>query len=169
MNRSLIHVAVGLALAITRSVAQNGKLVEDVVIEFSESALTQIETNFPGTRDILKSVEFHRITYLSDGLKVKGYLAGPKIGERLPCVIYNRGGNREFGALRRGPAAAMLGRVASWGYVVVASQYRGNVGGEGREEFGGADVNDVLNLIPLLQSWPQADASRLGMYGWRRG
>jgi dipeptidyl aminopeptidase/acylaminoacyl peptidase len=84
-------------------------------------------------------------------------------------VIYNRGGNREFGALRDGPAAGLLGRVASWGYVVVASQYRSNAGGEGREEFGGADVNDVLNLIPLLKSWPQADASRIGMYGWSRG
>lgn len=66
-------------------------------------------------------------------------------------------------------AAAMLGRVASWGYVVVASQYRGNAGGEGKEEFGGKDVNDVLHLIPLLESLPRADGKRIGMYGWSRG
>src|SRR5262245_24917677 len=168
MTRVLL-LAFGLILTLTRAPAQNGKLIEDVVIDFPESALTQIETNFPGTREVLKTVQFHRITYLSDGLKVNGYLAAPTHGERLPCVIYNRGGNREFGALRRGPAAALLGRMASWGYVVVASQYRGNDGGDGREEFGGADVNDVLNLVPLLQSWLQADASRIGMYGWSRG
>jgi dipeptidyl aminopeptidase/acylaminoacyl peptidase len=129
----------------------------------------RIETNFPGTREILKSVELRRITYLSDGLKVKGYLAAPKSGGRLPCVIYNRGGNREFGSWRDGPAAGLLGPVASWGYVVVASQYRGVSGGEGHEEFGGRDVDDVLNLVPLLKAWPQADASRIGMYGWSRG
>jgi len=53
--------------------------------------------------------------------------------------------------------------------VVVASQYRGNGGGEGKEEFGGADVDDVLNLVPLLESLPRADATRIGMYGWSRG
>lgn len=63
----------------------------------------------------------------------------------------------------------MLARIASWGYVVVASQYRGNAGGEGREEFGGADINDVLNLIPLLQSLPRVDPRRIGMFGWSRG
>ena len=165
----LVLAACALGLALGQACAQDGKLIDDVVMEFRETALAQIETDFPGTRDILKSVQLHHITYLSDGLKVKGYLAAPKKGGRLPCVIFNRGGNREFGALRSGRAAALLGRVANWGYVVVASQYRGNDGGEGREEFGGADVNDVLNLMPLLQSWPQADASRIGMYGWSRG
>src|SRR5688572_5312026 len=70
----MLLLAFGLTLILTRASAQNRKLIEDVVIDFPESALTQIETNFPGTRDILKSVQFHRITYLSDGLKVKGYL-----------------------------------------------------------------------------------------------
>jgi dipeptidyl aminopeptidase/acylaminoacyl peptidase len=76
---------------------------------------------------------------------------------------------KSSGALDDERAARLLGNIASWGYVVVASQYRGNAGGEGKEEFGGADVNDVLNLIPLLESIPQADASRIGMYGWSRG
>jgi dipeptidyl aminopeptidase/acylaminoacyl peptidase len=93
----------------------------------------------------------------------------PTVGENLPCVIFNRGGNRESGALSDEQAARVLGKIASWGYVVAASQYRGNAGGEGREEFGGADVNDVLNLIPLLESLPRADATRIGMFGWSRG
>jgi dipeptidyl aminopeptidase/acylaminoacyl peptidase len=116
-----------------------------------------------------EEVEMLSITYLSDELKVKGYLAMPVVGDNLPCVIFNRGGNRESGALSDKQAAQMLGKIASWGYVVVASQYRGNAGGEGIEEFGGADVNDVLNLIPLLESLPRADATRIGMFGWSRG
>jgi len=55
------------------------------------------------------------------------------------------------------------------GYVVVASQYRGCCGGKGRDEFGGADLNDVLNLFPLIDSLPFADPSRIGMFGWSRG
>jgi dipeptidyl aminopeptidase/acylaminoacyl peptidase len=59
--------------------------------------------------------------------------------------------------------------LASQGYVLIASQYRGNSGGEGREEFGGKDVDDVLNLIPLAKSLPFADPSRIGMLGFSRG
>lgn len=114
-------------------------------------------------------VEVHAITYESDGLKVKGYLALPKIEGTFPCVIFNRGGNRNFSAFTPFSAALRLGRLASSGYVVVASQYRGVDGGEGTEEFGGAELADVLNLLPLLESLPQADASRIGMYGWSRG
>lgn len=117
----------------------------------------------------LQGVELSSITYMSDGLRVEGYLAQPKEPGVYPCVIYNRGGNREFGALTDQRAARFLALMASWGYVAVASQYRGNAGGEGAEEFGGADVNDILALIPLLESLPAADASRIGMYGGSRG
>jgi dipeptidyl aminopeptidase/acylaminoacyl peptidase len=120
-------------------------------------------------RSVLARVEVRSLTYLSDGLRVRGYLAMPRQGRNLPCVIYNRGGNRDFGALDDDTAVATLARIASWGYVVVASQYRGNAGGEGHEEFGGADVNDVLNLVPLLQSLPRADPRRIGMIGFSRG
>ncbi|MDD8025453.1 MAG: prolyl oligopeptidase family serine peptidase, partial [Acidobacteriota bacterium] len=55
------------------------------------------------------------------------------------------------------------------GYVVVASQYRGGGGSEGQDEFGGADIDDVLSLIPLVDSLAYADGSRIGMFGWSRG
>jgi dipeptidyl aminopeptidase/acylaminoacyl peptidase len=114
-------------------------------------------------------VQVLSITYLRDGLEVEGYPAMPTVSENLPCVIFNRGGNRELGAPSDEQAARVLGKLAGWGYVVVASQYRGNAGGEVREESGGADVNDVLNLIPLLESLPQADATRIGLFGQSRG
>jgi dipeptidyl aminopeptidase/acylaminoacyl peptidase len=120
-------------------------------------------------REILSEVAISSITYDSGGLRVKGYLAVPKTGDRLPAVIFNRGGNRSFGAITDDVAISRLGRIARWGYVVVASQYRGTSGGDGKEEFGGADVDDVLNLIPLLDSLPKVDASRIGMFGWSRG
>jgi len=120
--------------------------------------------------DYLAQVEMFDISYISDGLRVTGHLVTPRAPGPHPCVIYNRGGNREFGANSPARVARRLARIASWGYVVVASQYRGNAGGEGMEEFGGAEVNDVLNLIPLLESLHgEADPSRIGMFGWSRG
>ena len=43
------------------------------------------------------------------------------------------------------------------------------MGSEGREEFGGQDVNDVLNLMPLFRHLKQADTTRMALYGWSRG
>ncbi len=117
----------------------------------------------------LGSIDSQEMTYASDGLRVKGFVARPVSGGPYPCVIYNRGGNREFAAITTDTVARLLCRIASWGYFVAASQYRGNAGGEGREQFGGDDVNDVMNLFPLLEMQPAADTRRIGMYGGSRG
>ncbi|WP_291871274.1 prolyl oligopeptidase family serine peptidase [Maribacter sp.] len=117
----------------------------------------------------LDSIEIYTITYLSDGLKINGFLVKPKKKGKYPCVIYNRGGNREFGSLKIGHGAITLGRIAKEGYVVIASQYRGNGGSEGQEEFGGKDVNDITILPEVLKEIEDADTDRIGMYGWSRG
>jgi dipeptidyl aminopeptidase/acylaminoacyl peptidase len=129
--------------------------------------------NFYSKQDFEKyknELDYQRIRYLSDGLKVVGYIIKPKRtdGKKLPVIIFNRGGTQEFGRLNFEHLFHYFYLVAD-GYILVASQYRGNAGGEGREEHGGADVNDVLNLIPVIESIPEADASRIGMYGWSRG
>jgi dipeptidyl aminopeptidase/acylaminoacyl peptidase len=154
------------SFAISFAAPDDGKIVANTEVVPSANLQRRLSE---ADRAMLEQVDIKAITYLSDGLQVKGYLVVPKAGERLPAVIYNRGGNREFGALTDRTAATELARIASWGYVVVASQYRGNRGGEGHEEFGGADVHDVLNLIPLLEAQPRVDAARLGMIGWSRG
>jgi dienelactone hydrolase len=109
------------------------------------------------------------ITYLSDGLRVKGYLVRPADEKRYPCLVYARGGNRDFKPITPERVWDLLARMAGWGYVVAGSQYRGVAGGEGRDEFGGGEVNDLLNLIPVLEREPGADASRIGIYGGSRG
>ena len=113
-------------------------------------------------------IDCQHIKYLSDGLKVAGFLWKPKdtAGRKLPVILFNRGGNREFGKL--GPWGG-IHRFAAEGFVVIASQYRGNDGGEGREEFGGADVRDVLNLIPLASSLDCVDMGNVFLYGVSRG
>jgi hypothetical protein len=41
----------------------------------------------------------------------------------------------------------MYGQIASWDYIVFASQYRDNAGSEGKEELGGSD-----ETVPVLQT-----------------
>ncbi|MFB1479917.1 alpha/beta hydrolase family protein [Corallococcus sp. RDP092CA] len=119
-----------------------------------------------GTEVVCEKVE-----YLSDGLRVKGVLVRPRGGParvKHPAVIYLRGGFGEAGRILFWNLMEFA-VLARRGYVVVATEYRGNHGGEGHDEAGGADVRDVLNLIPLLEGQPDVDASRIGLYGWSRG
>jgi len=113
--------------------------------------------------------EVIKIKYMSDGLKVGGYIFKPKAtnGKKYPVVIYNHGGNRN--PLLLGELAEMYRRLAKQGFVVIASEYRGNGDSEGKEEFGGADVDDVMNLIPLAKSLPYTDMRNVFMYGFSRG
>ncbi|PID56235.1 MAG: hypothetical protein CR986_10420 [Ignavibacteriae bacterium] len=111
-----------------------------------------------------------KMSYISDGLKVNGFCAYPKEPkEKYPCVIWCRGGFGNAGSLDDFYAQGILGQLASWGYVVFASQYRGNAGSEGTDKFGADDVNDVLNLIPLADELEFADTNSWGIEGWSRG
>src|SRR4029453_3680791 len=96
------------------------------------------------------SIECLKIQYLSDGLKVVGFLVKPRDsgGKRYPVIIYNRGGVQDIGKIDA-PNILDFYELAANGFVVLASQYRGNDGGEGLEEVGGADVADVVNLVSL--------------------
>jgi dipeptidyl aminopeptidase/acylaminoacyl peptidase len=119
--------------------------------------------------EYINDIDIFDITYKSDGLKIKGFLVTPKKEGNYPVIIFNRGGSFDFGALDLSLVSYWMGKLAAQGYVVIGSQYRGNAGSEGKEEFGGDDVNDVLNLIPLIDELAYADSNRIGMYGWSRG
>jgi len=121
-------------------------------------------------RQAYAGFECLRLTYLSGGLKVVGFIWKPvdTDGKKLPLVIFNRGGNREFSKLTPQTKGGFFDYLSS-GFVVIGSQYRGNDGGEGREEFGGGDVEDVLNLIPLARSLAYVDMNNVFVAGWSRG
>lgn len=159
--------------------AQNGKIISRQAFELAkfDTLMNRIAVNENGKwvykkqYEYLSTVTLEEIFYESDGLKVKAYLVTPtgSVKGGNPSIIYNRGGNRDFGQLNEYKMVFILARVASWGYNVVASQYRGNDGGEGLEEFGGKDVHDVINLIPLVENLPNSNPEKIGMYGWSRG
>jgi len=167
-----------LLLIFTSAYAQDTKLLlSKKLISLSETPIySRITEDIDGQIEFkkqfkyLEDIDIYSITYLSDGLKIKGLLVKPKvIDEKLPCIIYNRGGNRDFGALKLAQGVTILGQIAKEGYVVIASQYRGNAGSEGKEEFGGKDVNDVTILTDVLKEIEGANTAKIGMYGWSRG
>jgi dipeptidyl aminopeptidase/acylaminoacyl peptidase len=121
-------------------------------------------------RQAYAGAECLRVTYVSDGLEVSGFIWKPKdvAGKRLPLIIFNRGGNREFSKLVPQTKWGFFDYVAS-AFVVIGSQYRGNDGGQGKEEFGGSDVDDVMNLIPLAKSLGYVDMNNVFLLGWSRG
>lgn len=120
-----------------------------------------------------QELELLRIKYASDGLAVTGFIYKPRKtdGRKFPVVFYNRGGigpGSEIGAQNFNYLAEMY-RLASEGFVVLASQYRGYDGAGGRDEAGGADTNDVLNLVALARTLPYVDAEQMFMWGYSRG
>lgn len=135
--------------------------------DFSKLLLSREEFE---RRKAYTGVVCRRIKYMSDGLKVVGYIWRPKDseGKKLPLIIFNHGGNRERSKLTPWMAYGFYEFVSN-GFVVIGSQYRGVDGGEGKEEYGGADVRDVLNLIPLAESLGYVDMNNVFMFGNSRG
>ena len=94
----------------------------------------------------------YKFNYLSDGLKIEGYMSIPFSVEQTQkpgkCVMFNHGGNRSLGRLENNTTAAIC---TVCDRIVVASQYRGCGGSEGEDHFGGDDLNDVIKLIDLCE------------------
>ena len=110
--------------------------------------------------------------YLVDGIKVNGFIIKPKGStEKLPVVIYNRGGNGDYSAVKFASMMRNLFPIAWEGFVIIGSQYRGTFYKDKThdDEFGGQDVNDVTALFKLIPSIAGADDKRIGMLGASRG
>ncbi|TCI48863.1 S9 family peptidase [Exiguobacterium sp. SH3S2] len=84
----------------------------------------------------------HRGWYeTSDGEEVVAYTITPK-RPNGQVLFYLRGGTGRIGDVR----LPRLMQFAAKGFHVVAPVYRGNHGGTGKEDFGGADLEDVVSL-----------------------
>ncbi|WP_100373841.1 alpha/beta hydrolase family protein [Bacillus sp. FJAT-45037] len=110
-------------------------------------------------------IYLYMITYWSNGLRVKGYLAEPITSNKLPGLLYLRGGIKNVGMVR-------IQRVIQWaaeGFIVMAPFYRGNKGGEGQEDFAGEDRIDAITAFDLLREHPGVDEKSLHLLGFSRG
>ncbi len=110
-------------------------------------------------------VEIYRIRYQSGKLIEVAYLVKPRhLRSKLPVVVFNPGEDGDNSRVLR----YLSGISADGPYIVLANQYRGAEGGQGVDEYGGSDVQDVLNLVEVAQHLPFAKPE-IGMLGFARG
>ena len=156
---------------------ENGAVIERKAYSFPpyERAVKETDAeNYADKADYEKAVgdekfELEKLKYLSDGLKVVAYVYKPRQtgGRKLPVIVFNRGSGP------RGDIAPELvtffHRLAAEGFVILAPMLRQSDGSEGRDELGGADVDDLMNVLPLARSLAYADVNNVFMYGESRG
>ncbi len=107
------------------------------------------------------TVSLTEITYWSESVLVKGLLAIPN-EETTDGLLYLRGGIQGVGMVR----PARIAEIASEGMVVFAPYYRGNRGGQGKDEFVGVDRYDAVNGVDVLKQFVNGS---LHVFAFSRG
>ncbi|KZN51965.1 S9 family peptidase [Pseudoalteromonas luteoviolacea] len=109
--------------------------------------------------------------YQVKGQDVRGFVVKPiNNKKKMPVIIYNRGGNGNYGAVVFGHLMRNVFPLAKEGFIIIGSQYRGTFSrNDTLDQFGGADVADVTALMDILPNIEGADINRVGMYGVSRG
>lgn len=153
-------------LYIGNAFSQNGKIISKKNVDLSKTpiwSVISINDTLKNEYEHLKNLNFYFITYQSDSLKVKGIIVEPKKDRKYPVIIFNRGGNRDYAPLTIATMIMFTSKLAEHGYIIIGSNYRE------KDEFGGSDINDVLNLTETVKEIEKADSNCIGMYGWSRG
>ncbi|NQZ11677.1 MAG: S9 family peptidase [Algicola sp.] len=111
-------------------------------------------------------------TYKVNGHPVRGYVIKPKgTDKKVPVLIYNRGGNGNFGAVVFGSMMNSLFPIADKGFAIIGTQYRGTFNSKAtlEDEFGGRDVEDVTALLDIIGHIKGIEQNKIGMFGASRG
>ena len=115
------------------------------------------------------------VSYISEGLKINALLTipfGEKPGTGWPVIIFNHGfiPPTQYRTTER--YINYINRLASAGYIVFRSDYRGHDQSQGlaRGAYGYPDyVVDVINGLQSIKTLPEVDAERIGMWGHSMG
>ena len=121
----------------------------------------------------------------ADGMPINGQLfrpPGARDGQRFPAVLFFHGGSRRqmlLGFHHRAyyhHAYAMNQALAAHGYVVLSVNYRSGIGygmefreAENYGASGASEFNDVLGAGLYLQTRPDVDPDRIGLWGGSYG
>lgn len=119
-----------------------------------------------------KSISAFFFSYEVNGKEYTGFYVRQKHidSEKLPVIVFNRGGTGEFGSIKRG--MFFVGTIAAFvrsGYIVIGSQCMGFSENGAKDEMGGEDFASVLELKKFIDADELADQDRIGIYGGSRG
>ncbi len=134
---------------------------EEVVLDLTQKSFLSRERE----KKIIEKTNLYKFRYLvEDDVPVDGYYAIPYgVNQKLPVIIWCRGGFKEEGKLDDFTAFITLGEIAQWGYCVFASQYRTD------DVPGLTDLKDVSGMIQLVEEFNFTDSDNLALEGWSRG
>lgn len=85
--------------------------------------------------------------------------------EAFPAILYCRGGIGRVGMSR----LEWISTFCRLGFVVFSPWYRGTLGTDGRDEFGGADVADCVMGFQILRQLACVRANDITLLGFSRG
>ena len=137
---------------------------------------------YPGSDIVIEQtldpgVNYNRyyVSYRSEGLKIYALMTvptGEKPATGWPVIIFNHGFIPPDVYVSTERYVAYVDLIARNGYIVFRSDYRGHGNSEG--EAGGAYSRpdytvDVLNAVSSMKHYPDADPSRIGMWGHSMG
>jgi uncharacterized protein len=115
------------------------------------------------------------VSYQSDGYKIYALMTipnGAKPAAGWPAIIFNHGfiPPEQYRTTER--YVAYVDYIASRGYIVFKSDYRGHGSSEGPAEGGYGTpgyTDDVLNALASVQAYKDTDPDRIGMWGHSMG
>ncbi len=146
--------------------------------EYQQLSAQNKETISPQEFDAYKKsysedrfINWQQITYKVGELNVVGFIITPNHidpHQRYPTIIYNRSGSGDFGKIGIGEYQ-MFRYFVDQGYIVFASQYRGVDGGTGFDNYGGDDIQDVIEIAAIARQQSFVDSENMFMFGWARG
>lgn len=121
-----------------------------------------------------KTLELVSIFYKSDDIVVQGFILQKRnLDKKIPVIIFCRGGNN--GKHPVGEITPKSLQVKELIYlaenekaIIFYPNYRGSSMSEGKDEFGGEDVNDIISLYPIISKYKYCD-NKITLYGWSRG
>ena len=123
-----------------------------------------------------QKMEFLEIIYQTPNGHTRGWIIRPLNTQRqLPVVVFNRGGFAKWGRVFPYELLSLC-QVASHGYMVVASDFRGPknadvVGKHDVTDLGYGDVNDSFYLLQAIKgAYPKlVDTTNVAVWGFSRG
>jgi dipeptidyl aminopeptidase/acylaminoacyl peptidase len=137
---------------------------------------------YPGSDIVIEQtldpgVNYNRyyVSYLSEGLKIYALMTvpnGQKPPTGWPVVIFNHGYIPPAVYRTTERYIAYVDQIASSGYIVFKSDYRGHDRSEGQPGGIYTEPNytfDVLNALASVKRYSEADPNRIGMWGHSMG
>ncbi len=158
----------------------------------SLAIVTMRQKQYPGSTITIEQTlndgpNYHRysVSYLSEGLKIYGFLTvpfGEKPKDGWPLILFNHGYIPPDQYSTANSYAIMIDPLASAGYIVFASDYRGNDNSKGTpmQPYVSPDyVTDSMNALASIEKYkgiePSAssgrfvDTNRIGVFGHSMG